>query len=108
VKLDPGEAERIASLVAAALRREPPPRFLDAAATARILGVERDWVYEHAEELGAIRLGGVRGRLRFDARRVCERFEVVGASGLAGGPESAKPIMRARPPGDWRGRSAKR
>lgn len=74
MRLDPGEAERIAALVAEALRRDPPARFLDASATARMLSVERDWVYEHAAELGAVRLGGPRGRLRFDRREVCARL----------------------------------
>ncbi len=40
--------------------------WLDAKAVADLLGVERDWVYEHADELGASRIGsGPRPRLRF-------------------------------------------
>ena len=40
--------------------------WLDAKEVAEALGVERDWVYEHADELGASRLGtGPRPRLRF-------------------------------------------
>jgi hypothetical protein len=36
------------------------------AEVARRLGVSREWVYEHAEELGASRIGtGSRPRLRF-------------------------------------------
>jgi hypothetical protein len=103
MRLDPGEAERIAALVAEAVRREPPARFLDAAATARMLSVERDWVYEHAEELGAIRLGGRRGRLRFDRRAVCERMARRQKRGLAGGRKPDIPRMRARPMGRRRG-----
>jgi hypothetical protein len=106
VRLDPGEAERIAALVAAELRREPPPRFLDATATARMLGVERDWVYEHVEELGGIRLGGARGRLRFDRGRVCERLGVGGAGGLAGGRKPDRPITAAAAVGHPRRRTA--
>jgi predicted DNA-binding transcriptional regulator AlpA len=46
-------------------------RFVDAAAVAAVLGVERSWVYEHADELGARRLGsGPRARLRFDLEEV--------------------------------------
>jgi hypothetical protein len=41
-------------------------RLLDAAELAGEFGVARSWVYAHAAELGAIRLGGERGRLRFD------------------------------------------
>jgi hypothetical protein len=48
----------------AARTREP---LVDAATLAAELGVSRDWVYEHAAELGALRLGsGPRARLRFD------------------------------------------
>jgi hypothetical protein len=40
--------------------------WLDAKAVAELLGVDRDWVYEHADELGASRIGrGPRPRLRF-------------------------------------------
>ena len=94
MRLDPGEAERIAALVAAAVRRDPPARFLDAAATARMLSVERDWVYEHAEELGAVRLGGPRGRLRFDRREICERLARTRHRDLAGGRKPDRPSVR--------------
>ena len=47
-------------------QRLPPVRLVDAATLARILDVDRDWVYAHARELQAVRLGGERGRLRFD------------------------------------------
>jgi hypothetical protein len=40
--------------------------WLDARELAQQLGVSRDWVYEHADELGASRIGsGSRPRLRF-------------------------------------------
>ncbi|MGB0097849.1 MAG: helix-turn-helix domain-containing protein [Solirubrobacteraceae bacterium] len=40
--------------------------WLDAQEVARHLGVSREWVYEHVEELGASRIGnGPRPRLRF-------------------------------------------
>jgi len=49
----------------------PSSRVLDAAAVARHLGRERQWVYDHANELGAFRYGdGPRARLGFDARQV--------------------------------------
>jgi hypothetical protein len=94
VGLDPGEAERIAALVADAVRCEPPARFLDAAATARMLSVERDWVYEHAEELGAVRLAGRRGRLRFDRREVCDRLARRRDQDLAGGRKPDRPSVQ--------------
>lgn len=94
MRLDPGEAERIAELVADAVRRDPPARFLDAASTARMLSVERDWVYEHAEELGAVRLGGPRGRLRFDRHEVHERLSRTRDLGLAGGRKPDRPSVQ--------------
>jgi hypothetical protein len=106
MRLDPGEAERIALLVAEALRREPPPRYLDATATARMLSVERDWVYEHAEQLGAFRLGGGRGRLRFDRRRVCESLGSERTRRLSGGRKPDRPITGAASAGHPRRRAA--
>ena len=59
----------LAPLVAEAMGGPTP--FLDAAQVARRYGVDRGWVYEHADELGVIRLGGgPRPRLRFDPRAV--------------------------------------
>lgn len=41
--------------------------LVDAAELARRLGIERSWVYSHAIELGAVKLGsGAKPRLRFD------------------------------------------
>ena len=58
--------ERIARRVVALLRDDAP--LLDASEVARRSGHSRGWVYEHAEELGAIRTGnGSRSRLRFPA-----------------------------------------
>lgn len=57
-------AERVADL----LRGEPPRGcMVDAATLAGALGVDRSYVYAHADELGAVRLGGgLKPRLRFD------------------------------------------
>lgn len=73
MRLDPADIEQIARQVAdliAATQTWPSAQFVDAAELAALLGVERDWVYAHANTLGAIRLGGPRGRLRFDLQRV--------------------------------------
>jgi len=49
--------------------------LVDAAAVASYLGVARSYVYEHAAELGARRLGrGPRARLRFSLTEVDERL----------------------------------
>ena len=53
--------------------------WLDAQQVAQRLGVSREWVYQHADELGCIRLGGGRcPRLRFDPRVIRERLPRVG------------------------------
>ncbi|MGH3026022.1 MAG: hypothetical protein ACRDLR_06215 [Gaiellaceae bacterium] len=45
-----------------------PAAWLNAREVAGRLGVTREWVYEHADELGASRIGsGPRPRLRFPA-----------------------------------------
>jgi hypothetical protein len=55
-------AERVAELTPGAL----PARLLTAREVAERLGVEREWVYEHAAQLRARRLGGgSKPRLRF-------------------------------------------
>lgn len=74
MRLEPADVEAIAQRVAQLLSIEPPGsesvRYVDAAHLARVLGVGRDWVYAHARQLGAIRLGGPKGRLRFDLHHV--------------------------------------
>ena len=45
----------------------PPAKLVDAQTLSNVLGVSRDCVYDHAVELGGVRIGeGPRGRLRFD------------------------------------------
>ena len=62
---------------------DPSVKLLSASEVARRLGVTRAWVYEHAEELGARRLGdGPKARLRFDRDAV----------------EAAAPAMSPRAP----------
>jgi hypothetical protein len=59
-------AQRVAELVSDRVAAGPP--LVDAETLARFLNVERSYVYEHAAELGGVRLGdGPRARLRFDA-----------------------------------------
>ena len=65
--------EVIVTRVVARLREDDASRqatgemaWLDAQEVARRLSVSREWVYEHADELGASRIGsGPRPRLRF-------------------------------------------
>lgn len=69
-------AQRVAELLDPPPPAPPPSRaLLSAAQVAAFYGVDRGWVYEHAEELGACRLGdGQRPRLRFDPDLVAERL----------------------------------
>lgn len=62
-------------------------RLVDAWTLARMLGVSRRFVYEHADDLGAVRLGGPKGRLRFDPEAV--RRAMRCESGKASQPETA-------------------
>ena len=76
--LTPTVVEAIAQRVAELLRTElgPAPRLLTPSEVAEQFAVSRTWVYEHADELGAIRLGpGPKARLRFDARAVSKGLE---------------------------------
>lgn len=69
------------------------PRVLDAAQVADLLGRDRQWVYAHAEELGAFRYGdGPRARLGFDHATV-ERWK---RERRALRPASQKPARRRR------------
>jgi hypothetical protein len=105
VRLDPQSIEAIATRAAEllAVRRDPatrmPPRLLSAAEVAEWWGVERSWVYAHATQLGARRLGaGERPRLRFDADEVAARlaeFESV-RPGSPPGSSCCPPRFRGR------------
>jgi hypothetical protein len=70
IKLHSQTIEAIARRVVELLDRRGlsgGPELVDAAELARRLGIERSWVYTHAIELGAVRLGsGRKPRLRFD------------------------------------------
>jgi hypothetical protein len=88
VKLTPSEIDAIVGRVAellqsrrAARPARPQPRMVTAAEVARWCGVERSWVYAHAEELGARKIGaGERPRLRFDLAEVSERITALNGS----------------------------
>jgi hypothetical protein len=77
VSLDREDIEAIAQRVAQLLREPAAPRavrYVDATHVARVLDVDREWVYTHARQLGAIRLGGSTGRLRFDLQQIERRL----------------------------------
>ena len=76
VHLDDASVNAVAERVVELLRGESiGGDLIDSVEVARRFSVSRDYVYEHAEELGAIRLGsGSRARLRFDPATVRERL----------------------------------
>jgi hypothetical protein len=93
-ELPPETIEAIAQRVADLLRTEPAthsaPRLVDAGQLARQLGLTRAWVYEHAGDLGAIRLGdGPKARLRFNP--------ATAANALADVDDSPAPATRRAP-----------
>jgi hypothetical protein len=97
--------DRLADLVAAKLRgfvadlaaQAPELRQLvDAHAVARLTGMSAQWVYDHADELGAIRAGeGARPRLRFDPGLVRARLEQ--RNGDTPTPQTPAPAPRRLP-----------
>ena len=93
-------AERVADLLCSEL---PRGRMVDAATLAGALGVDRSYVYAHADELGAVRLGGgSKPRLRFDleaAREAMSRYagnHSQGSNVSAGAESAVPPALRQR------------
>lgn len=90
--LAPAIVEAIAQRVAELLRAElaAGPSLLTPSEVAEQFSVTRTWVYEHADELGVIRLGrGPKARLRFDARVVSQCLSRNGSRGK--GPSVSGP-----------------
>jgi hypothetical protein len=93
--------DAIARRVVELLRDQWPPQceLVGADEIARRLGMSRSWVYAHADELGAIRLGAAaRPRLRFDPALALQRLTSRSASERSQGHESQanKPRKRRR------------
>lgn len=105
IKLDPEAVEAIALRVVTLLEKNGlrQRELIGAAELARRLGVDRSWVYSHAIELGAVKLGdGPRARLRFDPE-VAERALRKLGDGSAADPP-ARSGERADRPRAGRGR----
>jgi hypothetical protein len=73
-------------------QEQPRSGLVDAATLAAILAVKREWVWAHAQQLGGVRLGGPRGRLRFDVARARQRIVEQNRS-----PAPPPPANRQRP-----------
>jgi len=107
ITLAPESIEALADALATRLRApgdvQPAPALLTAAELAERLGVSREWVYRHADELGAIRLPGgpeAQGRLRFDlARAANDRLALDTSQAQVpsnGGRSASPPAPRRR------------
>jgi hypothetical protein len=72
--------------------------LIDAAAAADALGVSREYVYDHAEELGGVKIGGgPKGRWRFDQAKL--GFPEVKSSPSTGEGLPPSRSRRRRQPG---------
>jgi hypothetical protein len=101
-RLHPDDIEAIARAVAEILRQDGPPatgELLTAADVAQRFGVTRQWAYQHAGQLGALRLGdGPKARLRFDPAKVTAALDACSLSRQPQEPQtrSVKPNRRPR------------
>jgi hypothetical protein len=89
IKLDPQATEAIARKVVELLEKRGLQKrdLVDAAELARRFGIERSWVYSHAIELGAVKLGsGAKPRLRFDPQVAARVLRRVGEASAADPP----------------------
>jgi hypothetical protein len=89
-------AQRVAELVSDCV--VAGPALVDAETLARFLNVERSYVYEHAAELGAVRLGdGPRARLRFDVFEAKRRLTCfIGRGSEDPASRVVEPVRRHR------------
>ena len=89
-------AELLAEFLADRASPAPPPALVDVAEVARRYGVSPWWVYDHADELGVVRLGtGKRAHLRFDLERVAEAMTSRPRSKRSDTPPSPGPDRQA-------------
>lgn len=99
----PEVAERIAERVLAILAAQPTAaagQTVDATTLATHLGVTRGFVYEHAQQLGGVRLGnGPRPRLRFDLTRALEAWNARSTSERSQAPRTPAATEQTRAPG---------
>ena len=116
VRLDPETIEvlarRLAELLGGTETERRREQLLSAEEVSRWWGVSRRWVYDHAERLGARRIGtGSRPRLRFDPEDVADQLGEPGgrpdAQRLPGIGGQSKTRLAFRAPQSY-GRSARK
>ena len=89
-------ADQLGDRLAELLTDRGDAALLDASEVARQLGRSRDWVYQHAAELGAIALGdGERPRLSFDSKKVAAYLDACETGRRTG--QAAKPGPERNP-----------
>jgi hypothetical protein len=92
-------ATRVVELLRPVLTDRPSTSLVDAQTLAGVLGVTAEWVYDHAVELGVIRLGdGDRPRLRFEVSTALEalRARSAGSRSQESSPPATTPISAGR------------
>lgn len=90
ITLDDAQLELLAALIAERLRADRPAEMVDAAELAKRLGRSREFVYDHVEALGGVRVGdGPRPRLLFPWPTPLDR---------AGGRSSSETSQAPQPP----------
>jgi len=99
VELVEAIASRVVELLTAQGPVERQRRLLTAAELAVDLGVARSYVYEHADDLGAVRLGeGSKPRLRFDPEQARAALSCSASKRSQDDPASAdRPLPAAEP-----------
>ena len=112
VDLTPQAVEQVAARVAALLQRQQqnqehgetsePTGMLTVSQLAQHLHLHPAWVYEHADELGAIRIGqGPKARIRFDlytAKEALRQNQPSRAPAPAPATAKPRPTPRRRRP----------
>jgi hypothetical protein len=86
-------AERVLAVVTEALANTPSASWVDAAGLGRIIGRSPHWVREHADLLGARRLGdGPKARYLFNVAEAIERLP--SCEGTRGSVKADSPAKR--------------
>lgn len=98
VTLTPAQLEELAELVAQRLiAARPVAALVGVREVAAHLGVDEGYVYEHASELGARRLGqGPKARLRFSLAEVDERTSCSAGRGSSAAETTSQRGSRPR------------
>jgi hypothetical protein len=107
--LSDAQLERLADLIADRLAERAAGEMIDAAELAKRINRSRDFVYEHATSLGAVKLGdGPRPRLAFRWPQVLDHLAETEQPTQASSPPRARRQRARRAPAELlpiRGRS---